>query len=477
MRRAEGRGPRGTGTEGGRGEGITATAVLRRNVLLNLVGWGIPAALALVAIPVLVRGYGASRFGVLAIAWAVIGYFGLFDLGLSRALTRRLADALGRGATDEVAPVAWTAMVLMLPLGVVGALALAACTPWIVGRVLLIPVELRAESASALAWFALAVPFTVFTAGARGILEAGQRFGLVNLLRVPLGLLTFGGPLAALAWSPSLVAAAEVLAAGRVVLAVLHGAAAVRAFPVLLRPSLLPAGGWMPLVRYGGWMTVSNVVSPLMNSMDRFGLGMLLPVAQVAIYATSFEVATKVWLVTAAVLPVLFPAMSATLVGDRARTVRLFEHGTTLLLAIVTPVLLAMVVLARPGIAWWVDPGFADAAAPALRWLAVAMVINVVAQLALTLVQAAGRPDLPAKFHLLELPFYGLLIAVLVSRYGALGAALAWGARAAGDGVLLLWAAARVVPEAAPAVRRAGLLAAVVAAGLALAALATGRGP
>jgi O-antigen/teichoic acid export membrane protein len=447
---------------------LAGGALLRRNVLLNLLGWGLPAALALVAIPILVRGYGESRFGVLAIAWAVIGYFGLFDLGLSRALTQRLSDALGRGAAGEVAPVSWTALAMMAPLGVAGALALALLAPWIAERVLVIPADLREESVGAFRWFAVAVPFTVFTAGVRGVLEAGQRFGAINLLRVPLGLLTFGGPLIALAYSPSLVAAAQLLAAGRIVLAVLHGAAAAHAFPALLRPAFLRAEDWIPLVRYGGWMTVSNVVSPLMNSMDRFGLGVLLPVAQVAFYATSFEVVTKVWLITAAVLPVLFPAMSATLVADRARTVRLFDRGTTFLLATAIPILLLMVLFARPGIAWWVNPGFAAAAAPALRWLAVAMSLNIVAQLALTLVQAAGRPDLSAKFHLAELPVYALLLLVLVERYGALGAALAWGARVALDAALLLWAAARVVPESAAAVRRAGLMGLAATAALAL---------
>ena len=453
---------------------LASGALIRRNVLLNLAGWGLPAALALVAIPILVRGYGDSRFGVLAIAWAVIGYFGLFDLGLARALTQRLADALGRGAHQELSPVSWTALALMVPLGVVGAALLIALAPWLVERVLVMPPELRAESVGAFRWFAVAVPFTVFTAGARGILEAGQRFGAINVLRVPLGLLTFGGPLIALTYSPSLVAAAQILAVGRIVLAELHAAAAARAFPALLSPAFLRPREWLPLVRYGGWMTVSNVVSPLMNSMDRFGLGVLLPVATVAYYATSFEVVTKVWLIPAAVLPVLFPAMSATLATDRARTVRLFDRGTTLLLAVAVPLLLAMVLFARPGIAWWVNPAFADAASPALRWLAVAMSLNITAQLALTLVQAAGRPDLSAKFHLAELPLYAVLLVVLVGRYGATGAALAWGARVALDAALLLWAAANVVPEASRAVRRAALLGALAAGALGVVAAISG---
>jgi O-antigen/teichoic acid export membrane protein len=227
----------------------------------------------------------------------------------------------------------------------------------------------------------------------------------------------------------------------------------------------------MPLVSYGGWMTVSNVVSPLMNSMDRFGLGALLPVAAVAYYATSFEIATKVWLITAAVLPVIFPAMTATLAVERAETVRLYERWSLVLIGGIAPLLLAMVVFAQRGIAWWVNPAFALAAAPPLKWLAVAMILNVAAQLALTLVQAAGRPDLTAKFHLGELAPYVALLIFLVARYGALGAALAWGARVAVDAGLLMWAAAHVVPEARAAVRRSAAIALLICAMLAGAAV------
>ena len=46
---------------------------------------------ALVAIPILVDGLGTARFGILTLAWMVVGYFSLFDLGLGRALTKLTA--------------------------------------------------------------------------------------------------------------------------------------------------------------------------------------------------------------------------------------------------------------------------------------------------------------------------------------------------------------------------------------------------
>src|SRR6185295_477413 len=80
--------------------GLTSGTLLARNVLLNLVGWVLPALVALVAVPILVRGLGDARFGVLALAWTAIGYFSLFDLGIGRALTHAVADRIGGGEAD-----------------------------------------------------------------------------------------------------------------------------------------------------------------------------------------------------------------------------------------------------------------------------------------------------------------------------------------------------------------------------------------
>jgi O-antigen/teichoic acid export membrane protein len=76
-----------------------------------------------------------------------------------------------------------------------------------------------------------------------------------------------------------------------------------------------------------------------------------------------------------------------------------------------------------------------------LQVVAAGALLNASAWLALATVQANGRPDLPAKFYLLELLAYLPVAWLLVSRYGAVGAAWAWTARVTLDAVLL-WSAA-----------------------------------
>ena len=67
-------------------ESSSDSSLITRNVVWNLVGTLIPLFVAIIAFPVLIRGLGEIRFGILGISWAIVGYFSLFDLGLIQVL-------------------------------------------------------------------------------------------------------------------------------------------------------------------------------------------------------------------------------------------------------------------------------------------------------------------------------------------------------------------------------------------------------
>lgn len=274
-------------------EHLTSSRLLARNSIWNLIGFGAPMAVAVFSIPILIRDLGKDRFGVLTLAWALIGYANLFDLGLGRALTQFVAKKLGAGEDREVPAVVWTSLFLMLLLGVLGAMVVGFLSPWLVHRALNVPAALQREALQSFYLLALSIPLVICTAGLRGLLEAHQRFVLVNALRVPMGVFTFAGPLFVLPFSRSLVPVVATLVAVRIAVWAAHLLVCLRVLPELGRSLVWDRSIVGPMLRFGGWMTVSNVVSPLMVTIDRFFIGAMVSMAAVAYYATPYELITK----------------------------------------------------------------------------------------------------------------------------------------------------------------------------------------
>jgi O-antigen/teichoic acid export membrane protein len=453
---------------------LTSSRVLARNVVWNLVGTVSPLALGFFAVRLLVRGMGADRFGILTLAWATIGYFGFFDLGLGRALTLFVAEKLGKGDQTNISVLAWTSLQAMLLLGCIGGALMAALSPTLVHSVLRIPKAIQPETLRAFFVLSAALPIVITSAGLRGILEAYQRFAAVSILRVILGTLTFGGPLLVLPFSHSVYPMAAALALGRLLVWAVNLVVCLVVIPELRQIPRFDVSLLKLLIGSGLWMTISNILGPLLAYMDRFLIGAMMSVAAVAYYATPYEFVTKYLLIPGAMTGVLFPAFSSSFFHSRTQLARLFERGAKFTFVVLFPLVLVTAVFARDGLRVWLGPAFAENGAHVLQWLSAGVLINGLALVPFAQIQGIGRPDLTAKLHMIEFPVYLFVLWQLIARFGIAGAAIAWTVRVAIDCVLLFLIAQRLLPDGKAAIRRTGFTA---AAGLAVLLLGVMIGP
>lgn len=447
---------------------------LAGNTLWNLFGNCFPVVVAVVCLPILKRGLGTERLGIISLAWVVIGYFSLFDLGLSRALTKLVAERIGQGRQPEIPSLVWTSLFLMTGLGLVGSLLTFILAPFLVERLLKVPASLSHEALGSFYWLGAAVPVVVVTAGFRGVLEALQHFRLATAIRVPMGIFTYLGPAALLPFTHSLIPIIGVLVLGRIVACGAHLWACFHVMPALRSGFGFHRASAKPLFLFGGWMTVSNVLGPLMVTFDRFLIGSIISIAAVAYYSIPYEVVTKLWLISTALVGVLFPVFSATSFADRTRLAYLYESGVKYIFVVLLPLTLLLVVFAPEGLSVWLGSDFAHNSAPVARLLAVAVLVNSMAHVPFTHLQSVGRPDVTAKFHLLELPVYVAMLFFLAKSWGITGVAVAWLLRVTIDCFLLFWFSFRLLPECRFIITRLPLMmAAAMALSLAV-ALITG---
>ena len=437
-------------------------------VLWNALGRGIPLLIALAITPVLVHLLGTERWGLFTLALAMVGIFGVFDLGLGMALTRAVSEAIGEGRGRDAPALVGATLYALLGLSAVMAALAWAFMPFLIGRVLIVPPGLEAEALAAFRVLAAAAPLVVLNAALWGVLAAWQRFRAANLVNMPVSVFYYLGPvLALLAWD-SLVGVMLALVAVRLASGLAYAALALKDVPGLglSRPrfSLLK-----PLLRQGGWMSLSGALTQVLLYADRFLVGALIGLTAVAFYATPLDLVMRMWILPVAVAQTLLPAIASSYRASPERTALLVRRGALIVAGLVLPACLVLVALAEWLLWLWLGNAFAEGGGMVLRILGVGIFFSCLAFVPGTLLDAIGRPEVTATFSLVQAAVFLPLGAALLLVIGIEGAAIAWALRAATDCAGRFMLAARFYPPAAEAGR--ALLPVLAVAGVGLAAM------
>jgi len=413
---------------------IRATTLsIRRNTAYNLLGSVIPLAVSLVTIPIYLSLIGEARFGVLAIAWLLLGYFGLFDLGLGRATAQRIAAQVDDTASER-AQTFWTAITLNTGLGVIGGLLIWPVAFYFFGNIFEIEDALRPEARAVVPWLILAVPMATLSGVLSGALQGRERFFELSLISI-FGTVFFQlFPLtAAILLGADLgVLLPAALFARLLTLIILFERCRRHIF--LGHAATFDRQQAGRLLRFGGWVTVSSFLGPMMAILDRLIIGAMFSAKAVTYYAVPFQLGERSTVFSYALATALFPRFAA---AAGQEEIRLAHEGQRTLIVVMTPMVAAGVLLMGPFLSWWITPAFAQESTLLGQIILLGFWINGLAKIPHLRLQARGRPDLVAKCYLGEmLPFFCVLYLGL-SAFGLVGAAVAFFFRVLLDFVLL----------------------------------------
>ena len=412
---------------------------LAKNTTYNLIGAIVPLALALITIPIYLNLIGTERYGALAIVWLILGYFGLFDLGLGRATAQRIA-ALKSGTAQERSDVFWTAVAVNIGMGIVGGIILYFAAQYFFTQVFKIDESLRPEIVAAVPFVAAAVPIATLTGVASGALQGREKFLEVNMVTVvgtsmfqlfPLAVAFSFGP--ELKWL--ILAAVIARIAGLLIfLARVHKNLLAGQAPRFDRDQ------WLGLLKYGGWISVTAAIGPLLVVSDRFVIGAVLSAAAVAIYTVPFEIAQRISLLPRSLGMALFPRMASSDLEEGKRTA---ERAIFILVLVMTPPILFAMLILQPFLELWVGEEIARQAAP-VGWILIAGYwVNAFAIVPYGRLQAIGRPDIVSLALLAQLPIYIGAMVLALQEFGLIGAAAVFSIRCLVDYLLLSWLSVR----------------------------------
>jgi O-antigen/teichoic acid export membrane protein len=196
---------------------LTSNKLIAKNSLINISGQIIPIIVAIITIPIIIRGLGLEKFGILTLAWALTGYFNLFDFGIGRAITKIVSEHLGGNKTYDIPAMIGSGFSVIAIMGCIGASLLYLFAPNLISLIKKMPEPLVQETLVVMNILAITIPIVICSTYLRGVLEAFQKFKYINYIRMPINISTYVGPAVLLEFSKELSYVAIILLISRAI--------------------------------------------------------------------------------------------------------------------------------------------------------------------------------------------------------------------------------------------------------------------
>lgn len=398
----------------------------------NLGGQAAVLLASLIATPFVVRLLRPELYGLLALIQSLISYIAFAGAGMPLASTKFGADAYARGDDDGEIAVVWTSLVMAAVPAALAGLAL-----WLAARPLMgalsIPPELQDQAVLALRIASLGY----FARSAYGVLNTPQavrlRWDLITKIESGTSVLQIAVIPVVLALGGGLVSAVAVASSTEVVRVALHLVISRRLQPRLFR-ILVRADLVRPMLRFGGALVISSLAMiPLLN-VERLFVARYGSVASVAYYSLAATVAQLLSVFPIAVCQPLLPAFTRLhTAGDRAGLQLLLARALQGTLLWTVPASVMLCVVAHPAFTIWAGTEYGRRSTDLFYILVGGLAVNAIAYPFVNALLAIDRAGVWVWCHMAELVPYIALSALLTSRYGAVGAAVAFSLRMVAD--------------------------------------------
>lgn len=396
----------------------------------------------MLTVPQLIENLGQERFGLLALAWGLIGYAGSLDLGLGRALTQMVARLKGEGDLSSIPDVLATASRITLVTGLIGGALIGFAS--LTGAQAIIRTESvsQSEIQYAMLLLAIALPAQAMSATYRGLNEAFMNFRGISFLRAGLGIVNFGGPYAVSLLTTQLPYLVATLVLSRLGALFIFRYLAIRCLmnnkktsgPAVYSPRIARS-----LFAFGGWVTVSSIVSPIMLQADRFIIAATISAAAVSLYVLPYEVVGQSLILVGAVSSVMFPGLSALMQEKPDHWRPYFRMWLLRVTGLMAVVCIGLALLLPVILPLWIKNNLKPESILIGQVLCLGVFANTIGAMFYALLHAKGRSDVTAKLQLMEVPIYLVVLFSFIDYFGIAGVAWAWVGRMVFDALMLTW--------------------------------------
>ncbi len=395
-----------------------------RGALFSFSAWLLPLAMTIAVTPVVVRALGPEHYGiyalVLGITASVIGL-----LSPTRTFTRHIAMQR-RSRRKGTGGLLAAATVAVAVIGVGCSLVIAIGAGPMTSAVLRIDAEQSEIARRALLVAALGIPLGMAGHTLRAAAQGLRRFDVDS--RVALGaaaaLVGGNGVLAAAGFGLLVLIGWSVVMAGVSCAAHLYIASSL--LPRMSLPRRSQFASLKPHIAFSVGLLASQVPGHLLLLFERVWVVRTLGTPAFTFYAIPMMVGLSLHAGLASMSVVFLPVASeAYSRDDRPRLRDIYTRALKLSAALVAPAAITLVATGPSFLLVWLGPEFAERSSLVLSMHAAAFGVLALVVVPWHLAEALGRPRWNVELAILWLITDGVLLVLLVPRFGINGAAAA----------------------------------------------------
>ena len=401
---------------------------IAKNSFFNIAGYIIPGILSIPILGYMARELGIEEFGLFTIILALVGYASIFDVGITRSVIREIA--IFKKNEEEVLKIISTSALLVLILGVAAGVLIIVFSS-IISELLKVSSYAVENFKYSLMLLSLSIPLFLLTQIWCSLLEGREEFLKLNIFKTISSTLVVLLPAIGLMLDSSLLSAVMGLLISRVISLILV-LWFCKEYIVKLK---FYKDTFKRLINFGGWIAVSNIISPIMSYFDRFILANKVGSNVVGFYTGPSEAISRIGIFPSAIARTIFPMLS----DKEADKKQIKKISYLLVFLSIVPFGIIAAYFAENILNIWLGSQFALKSTLIFQVLILGLIFNSIAQVPFTSIQAQGGSRITAMLHLFEVVPYVLLLLYLIQYYGLFGAAWAWTIRMFVDMGLLIF--------------------------------------
>jgi O-antigen/teichoic acid export membrane protein len=397
----------------------------------------VPLLAGFLTVPFTVKHFGVEVVGFIAICWLMVGYSGIFDLGLSRSMTQMVSSLLPSLNYNGIRKYFWTTFIMSFLFSLLITILIYHFSSDII-YLFNISNHLADIGVESFKLLSFSVPFILLTSVLIGFLTSYNSFNTINIIKIPIGIFMMLAPVISYYLNLGVIGIIYILLITRVLNFICYFFIIFSKY-TFLRKIDVSLYGLKNLLNQGLWMTLSNIISPLIVNFDRFVLGSIISVQAVAYYSTVYDIVSKLHIIPTTFVTVLFPLFAYnSSFNDKTKNSLLIGKYLFVVILISSPIIFITDIWAFDLISIWINPDFANKSYKIAMILLIGVLWNTLAQIPFTFLQANGNSSKTALFHIIELIIFLPILYFLIVKFGIVGAAIAWSFRVILDFILLI---------------------------------------